>query len=489
MVYRLLLNEANTTSSGSISPEQALRLRNNLSPLELASIYEQYVADSRKSGSTSETHIPRLQELLYRNSGWEAGALVRNIIRLAAGLAILGKNTRIVTSNYDVYLEEELLEYLGDMSANKSSQIPACEIRVIAPDRVLATSPASNSTSTIELVYLHGRVPRTGSIDGTLALSEADYHDIRLLVDAELDHSFTATGMLILGSGLADPPLLRALYASVPTRTNGSRVALIPSASTGMVQYAQDDFEGMIRQLGQRGRQFGLNLLIPDFHCQIAQFCQEVLTCASMGSKKADYAALRKGPPERYGQRLCAWWDRWSQKSQSPTRQQKTLKTALDSLVLNNPQWGVAGTESYKLELWVRFNPTNNRCLALWAGSSGVLLDRDALKKEDLLISTRNCSVRAFIEGKPLWLSRLDIKDIALRTTKRGWIESIEGRWDSYLAVPVRLESSTANNLQVGVITLAAKDSGRTNIPIHSVAAMESVISELQDVGGRLLTA
>lgn len=491
LVYKLLIREADSAASKArITTAEAQKLREKLSPLELASIYEQYVHESAvrdKSKRTSDAHVPRLQDMLYRNSGWESGVLVRNIVRLAIGLSVLGRDVKIVTTNYDSYIEQEIDSYLEELTILGVADVPGYNVKCVRQVGTLPTRPPSGTASTIELLYLHGRIPPAGGLDGALALSESDYQELRPDVSAALRGAFTGRDILVLGSSLTDPPLLGEL-ANEKGTADRTRVALVPATSTGMADLEAADFPKLVRHLHARARQFGLELLVPDFHFQIGQFCQEVIICAQMGANYKDYGNRRKtGCRERYGDRLVAWWDQWEAKALTASQVFVDLNTCLDTIEASD-FWGTGAEEVYKLELWVRDTPISERRLALWGASTGVLEHRAAMKYECLELTTSNASVRAFIEGKPLWLTTDDLDDIELRPEKRKWIKALDGRWSRYLAVPIRLDEHGATNLPVGVVTLAAMGGGsHTNVPVENADAMADLVKLLQETGQALL--
>jgi hypothetical protein len=127
--------------------------------------------------------------------------------------------------------------------------------------------------------------------------------------------------------------------------------------------------------------------------------------------------------------------------------------------------------------------------LALWGGSTGVLSARETIKTVPLSVQTANASVRSFVEGKPIWLSRDDLVS-GVKPRKRKWIERLDGRWSRYLAVPIRLDRQADSHIAVGAITLGSMnigDSRSSAVPIGSTDAMEALIERLEGVGSELL--
>ena len=230
-----------------------------------------------------------------------------------------------------------------------------------------------------------------------------------------------------------------------------------------------------------RTNHFGVELLVPDFHFQIAQFCQEILTAVSLPRGARRY--LAPGSPARYGIRLGLWWNAWQEQERrlgpehiyaALTQTLASIKELLATDENVNDPYG----ELVKVELWVRHDPDNVRHLALWGGSTGILQDRSVLHFEELNLNTNNASVRAFIEGRPQYLGQNDL-------AKGG--SKLNSRWKSYLAVPIRIDLPDGT-VPVGVITLATmRDKANSRIPDGSVRGMTSLVNQLTAVGQELL--
>lgn len=263
------------------------------------------------------------------------------------------------------------------------------------------------------------------------------------------------------------------------------------ASATRLTQFGREAYPRLSLHLKQRMRRYDVELMLPDFNSQVAQFCQEVLVCAKMGQNLDDYAQSEPKSPERYGERLCGWWNKWSASpiaSKHEEIHQKLIECLAQLKTIKS--WGKDTKEVYKMELWVRYKPHENaRQLALWGGSMGILIDRKILKYERIGLATKNASVRSFIEGKPIWLDRADLSKPDVRPRRREWIERLDGRWDRYLSVPIRLVAENEPQLTVGVVTLAAmratKD--RTNIPMNVANEATLVVEMLEAFGIDLL--
>jgi hypothetical protein len=468
--------------------EELIILRKELTPLQLASVLAERTEehhDTEKEGRASL--IPKLQQVLYKGSGWQCGALVSNIIRLSFGLIQLEKQVSIITSNYDTYLEEEYTHYRNELRSNPElSDIAGLVSRAAGTKRYFRNLRSDGNAGRIEIVYLHGRVPQSGGLGGHLAFSEKDYHQVADTVAGTLRDSFSEpnTGVLVLGTSLTDPPLLRALSETRPNYGKSSpdwkRVALVPATSTGFTGY-KADFGRLAQNLKLRTTHFGVELLVPDFHFQIAQACQEILTAVSLPTGVKHY--LAPNSPARYGIRLRDWWNAWHEQQGrlGPEHIYDALSgrlVAIRELLAANDNSHDPHGELMKVELWVRHDPDKLRHLALWGGSTGVLQDRSVLHFEELDLNTNNASVRAFIEGRPQYLGQDELAQ-NLGTPR--------SRWKSYLSVPIRIDLPEGT-IPVGVVTLASMcDKNRSGIPDGSVRGMTSLVNQLTAVGHDLL--
>jgi hypothetical protein len=237
-----------------------------------------------------------------------------------------------------------------------------------------------------------------------------------------------------------------------------------------------------------RGRHFAVEYHLPDFHYQIAQFCQEVLTSLAVPGGPAEYLSDASGA--RYGLRLLSWWNHWT-KADARRGVDATYEALRDQLrqvrtVIAASSHVDLESELMKVELWVRHNPGHDcRELALWASSAGVLRDRAILRSAELSLLSHNASVQAFIEGRPQYKEQ---EDLHRTTTPGAAADYKESRWRAFLAVPIRLATSEGD-IPVGVITLATmQDKGNSAIPVGSTRDMERIVIQLRAVGGRLLS-
>jgi hypothetical protein len=479
LLARLFYREADDAPNYPTAEETAI-LKEKLPPLEFASVLAQYnLVRHGDDEAVRRALIPRLQQALYKSAGWQTGAVVANIVRLAFQFANLGRPVIIATSNYDTYVEDAFVQYAFDLAGHGASEIAGLDIRALPNSRLQQRKPTGQAR-TVKIVYLHGRVPPTGNLDGQLALSENDYIRNHKAVVTNLTAAFTNSAILVLGSSLRDPPLLEALSA---TRGQAlSRVALMPAVSTGLADVSKADFGRLREHLRARARQFEVELLVPDFKFQIAQLCQEVFTAARMPDGPPVYI----GPTgARYGMRLGEWWRLWKEfPGSAPDLLFERLRDAQEQIVrLIHHRWNGkrASEERFKTELWIRDPDEQQRCMSLWASSAGVLYDRSILRTEELAINSTHASVQAFIEGRPQYLDRTELSRIAGQQPSAS-------RWQAFLSVPVRADLPYGD-VPVGVVTLATmKEKDSSGIPAGSVREMETIVGLLATLGHELVT-
>ncbi|HVQ96993.1 MAG TPA: SIR2 family protein [Mycobacteriales bacterium] len=498
LIARLFDSSDERKTARDPTEQDVVALREALPPPALASILmDRMVAHHGSEQAAWQALTPKLQQALYKGSGWQQGALVTNIIRLAFAFIQLSKPVTIVTSNYDTYLEEEYASHRRRLeSADGETELAGLVASAAGRSRPFKVVRPGGGAGSLKIVYLHGRVPRAGRAGGPLILSENDYakHSVRVIGVLEDLFRRTGSGVLILGTSLTDAPLLTALATTrnktptdsertLPARNRTAyRAALLPANSTGLTHH-EDKFGKLCQHLKTRTHCFGVDLLIADFHYQIAQLCQEVLTSVGLPDGAAAYAS---SDAAGYGRRLAHWWETWEAKDLARGTEQTSilLRERLNHIRdYLGAQDGAhdAANEPLKIELWVRYRPgSTSRRLALWATSAGVLWDRTVVRTEELGWRPSIASVKAFIEGRPQYAGLTDL-------TRRGGPGELRGRWHSFFSVPIRIDLPEGL-LPVGVITLASKyEPAKSNIPDGTVRAMDHIVQQLTATGQELL--
>lgn len=168
-------------------------------------------------GQSIYRRLAKIQGLLTEGHRHTGSLLFEHVISLVIYLLLKGTKVRIVTTNYDTYLEETLRSVMTIMSNDRTNEY---SVKVCGSERYPNFSRLNSAT--VPLVYLHGRIVRNLESRVSdrenipfkqLVFSEKEYYNhqyttakIMAAVAKEIDCT------LIIGSSLNDPPLLEWLY-------------------------------------------------------------------------------------------------------------------------------------------------------------------------------------------------------------------------------------------------------------------------------------
>lgn len=442
-------------------PEADVRqvIMSSNSSLQAATIVSQMYRS--RSGEKDATHVivNKLRTLLYAGRAWQRGELAMSIVQLIAELSNKDKPFRVVTTNYDAFIEDEI-RVLNARRRKLGMQGIKLTRSVVNPAHFPDKFDIDEYTTPGRLVYLHGHVSRSveddEKVDGRglhrkadgadkgVTLSEVDYRMSHAPSSAILEDLFEKSSVLIVGSSLTDPPLLNALAKvtngrEVESRNKYLRVAIMPLQGLGIHKQDSRLINTMKKNVTLRMEQFGVKVLFPDFYSQVPQFLNEVRICSEQCSSTRPYA----GPwsPIRYESRLTSWWKEWwDSRCQKLVESQKMDHDTLrDELSEIEHQLGGEG-EVIKLEIWLRWEPSGSkRQLKLWASSIGTWPHLQSMRLADIEAESNIFSVRSFCLGRPEIYATNNESD----------------RWLTYLCVPIRI-GSYENDLPVGVISLAS---------------------------------
>lgn len=466
-----------------------------------ASVLTEYFTEGKpENANTLLTGI--LQRVLYEDNGWSEGLLLVNLVQLALVASVRLRSVTIITTNYDVYLEEEFTAAVKDAADRGVDEIPGLE-RLVSPEqpsdeewRVERIIDPAGTNAVVRIVYLHGRVARPGQpTEGTIVLDEFSYARSHAAVTRVLREHLAGSAVLTVGASVTDAPLVQALALTKTVDSVQRRFALIvPSAATldpvtydigyagtggALKELTQNDVDEL---LGQRGAQLGIRLLHPLSHAQTAQFVSE-LDLAIRLHRSPSGRRYRDGPTGiNYESRLRSWIAEWEAHSPAPAAAYETLAHALrdDVAVI------LGGTDgenrALRLETWVRINPsTRNRTLTLYANSTGPLENQHVLRRDEIRADAPNASIRTFLQGRPL-LHTLD--DLGLR-------EKNASRWKTFFCVPLSLliEQDVdgvpfAATIPAGVITLAGLERARLAERFH-----ELTLEDVERLKDTMITA
>lgn len=473
-----------------------------------ASIISEFFTEGRPV-SARDFLTPKLQQLLYEDNGWSEGLLLRHLVRLAINGVLRVQSLTILTTNYDTYIEEEFEELYTRLlrsvdETGGSQSVPGLEICV--PDDDPTTSAwhsrvafePHRTDATVRLVYLHGRVPRAGSAsEGTIVFDERSYAHTRAAVADEITRAIKARALLVLGASLTDGPLIEALGRTAPGAKG--RFALVrpelPSLDPGpATEYTSHGVKHHVteedakRILAYRGRHLGIKVLHPLSHSQTAQFVHELGIAVRLHrSTSRQYRAAKTA--FSYERRLHRWSTDWGSNHRAPDDAHRYLADALRNRIAPTIPEKDGENESLRLEVWVRMNPgTSNRCLTLFANSTGPFLVEDhLLRREEISSTSTNASVRTLLLGKPKINTLSDLRGEAPRLT----------RWTAFLSIPIYLhvrreisKRTFSGIVPTGVVTLGGQGQSRLAERIDedmTLEQIEELKAALIDAGRDLL--
>jgi hypothetical protein len=445
-----------------IDPEDISILRSTYPPQALASIL---MGDSKTRWGTQEeamNHcIANLRALLYSKSSWRSGRLANAVASLAVVGATNGIKVDIVTTNYDCYVEEHLVSRLSHVNRAYDSRGDKVELSFVIEGNEGKVEP-------IRLYYLHGRVPRSETASEMVVLDELSYAKSRETTAKVLDELLDVdTPLLVVGSSLTDAPLIDALAQQMrkANAKNAKKAKRLPpwvAVLTDDSLPTDDAFDAqrnlrLTNMSRKRTDLLGLNLVSPNFYYQIPQFVREV-----------EYAlAQEKKPPGgkaiTYIDRSAAWWSQWSRNGAGSDQLALVDRLIKGRKMCEKRISRLAGArglelpsdELFRLELFVRDAPTTQRRLTHWANSSGTKERVGDRRSFELSRSSRNASVRTYIDGRPGFFGFEDLEeDLVIRA---------EHHWQSYFSVPIVIHPD-AKSLQVGVLTLASNKARATTM-------------------------
>lgn len=449
-----------------------------------ASILTEYFTEGRPE-TANGLLTPKLQSALYEDNGWSEGQLLGNIARLALIASVrLPGGVTIITTNYDVYLEEAFMNEAEELVARDGDEIAGLE-RLVSPEQpseddwtAIRMREPVGTDAVVRIVYLHGRVPRAGSpTEGTIVLDEFSYARSHAAVTKTLKQHLQGSYVLTLGASVTDAPLIQSLVMSKESGSVDRRFALIhprlaiPSdADPGSLTFT--DARGVTQTLQQvdvdhmlvyRGRQLGITQLHPISHAQTAQFVEELELSIRLHRSATPPSTRYRDEATgiNYEARLESWSAEWEANAPDPTAAYKTLEESLRSRIAVLLGGNPAQNSALRLEIWVRISPSSdNRTLTLYANSTGPLLAEGTRRRARIEDHSTNASVRTFLQGRPLLQT---LSDLGLGATEPS-------RWKTFFSIPLSLLIDQevegvpyTASVPCGVITLA----GLANADLH----------------------
>lgn len=419
-------DEAQNLDPVAFSAVRALLEDSSIDPKKKASV----VCQAASVCGETDFLSPILERLLYAENGWQEGYILRNLARLTLGFALAGRKVRIVTTNYDDYIERAIRQELDDWirDSDPNHFIPGFAVRDIVNGELSRIAPV-NGTTVIQLVYIHGRKAQGAAPNGHLVFSEDSYSRNRTAeIDTLIGQFNEDAALLVVGASLNDEPLVEALIRTKSHQTN--RYALLV-ARGGTVE--ERKAKSLVDRL--RGDHLGVQILSPESYAQVAQYIEELRILMMLCSVDAEDNYFESFS---YGKRLRAWWEQWSSREWhcSHDAHFELLRDTVSELhsyfEKNNIRPSENHTEVLKLEAWIRVDPSftrDSRSLTLWANSIGPLRTVEAFRQERIGPNSSIAAVVALQNGRPMLLSLSDL----------GY-EPKASRWQSFLVMPIFVE-------------------------------------------------
>lgn len=454
-------------------PDRATRLQvlSQQGPLRAATILESFYMEP---GRSRDDLVGDIRKVLYNNRRLMAGMLSQSLAEFAYTVANRGNSVVIVTPNYDDYLYQDL----------KTVKNAARTAGVQLSDSVILKHVVLSGDDSIEesdwqlpfhvtVLSIHGYVPDPGIVSpgeepskarGEIVLTESQYATRTPQVIEALNRRFDGQNILVVGSSVADAPLVGALAATREAAKADEklrRVLLVAKDDHGSTES-----EALAQAWAdKRLSVLGLTPIYTDFHLQTAQLLHEAqsrLQANDGHSMTGVYA------PHRYGSRLTAWWRDWFEavgraSEVTQTQHHERLRDALETI---RSAAGIPLDEGLKIELWIRWRPESCRLLGLWASSVGTWGDPYLMRFSQISPQSNWSAARIFCNGSPMFTEDRD---------------TVSSRWRSYFGTPIWVENPYGR-IPVGAITIASlfpEDTG--SIGAHNAERMGGpALSELR---------
>ena len=444
-------------------------------PLFAASAAHQYFRNNAPESGDQEADIrQRIAEVLgvalYQSGGWEFGQLVPSI---ADALMVWnapdshGKRigeARLATTNYDDYIYIGLREAFAAVDNGTATHpepgilFPTVADPLLDDQAVTELAPWVVSgyfdKNILPCIHLHGRIPRDGysappSQRRFPVVSEKDYYLTAEPSRHALKSLLTSSNLILVGTSLSDPPLLRALEETKDQcrRAGLRRWALMVSKHPGETARQQIDYQELVTN---RLKALGVIPIYVDWYSQLAQFFREIsIHRAAFIRTATDKRDDGHFPVNvEYKARLRKWWKAWYRDRSENKRYALQLDHHFDLLNAVTPTirkvLDPAPEENFKIEIWVRWDPANTRKMRLWTSNQTTWTDEQTMREVDISSDSETLAVDTFRSGRP---------SSGPSDQRRGY-----NKWKSYLAMPCWYVDHHAGNTFVSGVVVMASD-------------------------------
>ncbi|MFJ1767084.1 SIR2 family protein [Amycolatopsis sp. NPDC088138] len=143
------------------------------------------------------------------------GLLAESIARLAS---VRREDSRLLTTNFDIILEEALLTYFADGDV-KSFSVPLGEKD--------GWTKWNQADERVGVLHLHGRIRQATGHEEPILLTESQFLQYGAKVRAILAESIKDSCTIFIGLSMSDPNLVGPLYESALTESDAPRFSLV----------------------------------------------------------------------------------------------------------------------------------------------------------------------------------------------------------------------------------------------------------------------
>ncbi len=433
--------------------------------------HELYLSGVTARSTDSDMIGAQLSAKLYKPGTWQHGRLGASIadfvkIWVKSSTDERPRSVCVATTNYDDYLYSDLVESLG--VTDDGSESP--EVRVRFPTKVDVLDRSNDLDSVhrsaivskwvddrrpmprdsregeaIDFHFLHGRIPLVRNASKGKrripVVSEIDYIRTRKWTVEALTKLYSSASVVLVGSGMDDPPQLEALANTLDiSKENNLRRWAIMTAPTGSAKERQEYCELISLRLGA----FGVDPIFIDYHVQAVQLFRELGLCAT--KKTPQLYAQSVGSKCRYGSRVMRWWEDWRSRAAKfglADHQFLSHTILFGSIPTLRTILGATASETLKVEVWLRWDPSKRR-MRLWASSVADWKNLASMREVSIAGSNQDPCSEAFREGRPQFGTFTD------------------SRWLSQIAAPIWLPYGKSE-MVVGTVLI-----GSTSRPVVS---------------------
>jgi hypothetical protein len=438
--------------------------------------------------------VNSIGKTLYHNS-WSAGRLLSELAKFVVKLSIdFKKSVSIVTSNYDTYIEDSIInELYAQKTPTKDFGV---DLRLVGyayeegdeGDPCYDYAFARNEKlPKIEVHHLHGRICSKnysyalGDLvfnedekeededtdlrksdkfirNGKLVFSEKDYeesHDRSLKVLTKL---FSQGTTIIVGSSLTDTPLVRSILKikSESEEQHGKNDGKAVSSGCAIYAFMKCGADGYEKFQLERAEALGIEPLFYEFHDEIPEVFSNLTALLVHGNKDGSYSEVL--PCDRA---LKEWVELTNRQKQSrelvEDGYEMSAKIARNVIVKDYAR----KNELVKIECWFLDLEGDvskkKKVLRVWTNSVGPTFATDLRRTEDVssLNAEKVASVQAFCEGAP---KIIPIDQLKLGLVKLKDDKNISAtRWKTFMSVPIVIPFKEYGvDVTVGVVTLAS---------------------------------